>query len=129
MECVKEGGVIILVGECPDGWGGEGPVSKDALTHGQPDAILAELRRHFEAGDCPWELAPCSSRYLLAKAVAEMKCRVIAVTGINADLARTFIEVADSVGDALRMADRCLGPQASVLVIPDGRRLIPTEGR
>ncbi|MEW6357489.1 MAG: nickel-dependent lactate racemase [Planctomycetota bacterium] len=125
MECVREGGAIIMIGQCPDGWGGEGPVSKQALMEQRPEEILADLRRRFEAGDCPWELAPCSCRYLLSRAVAEMGCQVIAVTDINDELAETFIDVAPSVSDALAMAEERVGKNAGVIVIPDGRRIIP----
>ena len=125
MECVRPGGAIIMVGECPDGWGGEGAVSKQALTEEQPEDILADLYKRFEAGDCPWATAPCSSRYLFSKAVAELECLVIAVTGINDDLADTFVDVAPTIDEALRMAEARLGTKATVAVIPDGRRLIP----
>ena len=125
MECVREGGAIIMVGRCPDGWGGEGGVSRKALTEEEPAAILADLQRRFEQHNCPWELVPCSCRYLMPKAVSEMGCQVIAVTDINDDLAKTFIDVAPSVSEALRMAEDRLGGEATVTVIPDGRRIIP----
>jgi len=128
MECVREGGTIIMVGECPDGWGCEADVSKQALTEERPEDILADLRKRFESDDCPWELAPCSCRYLLSKAVAEMNCQVIAVTGMNDELAKTFIDVAPSVQDALEAAERRVGEDSTVIVITDGRRIIPVEG-
>ena len=89
MECVRPGGVIVLVGACDDGWGGEASVSRQALTEQEPARILADLRAMFERGDCPWASAPCSSRYLFSKAVSELGCRLIAVTGINDDLVLT----------------------------------------
>jgi nickel-dependent lactate racemase len=125
MECVRKGGTIVMVGQCPDGWGAEGVVSRKALTEERPAEILADLRKRFERRDCPWNLAPCSCRYLLSRAVSELKCQVIAVTEINDDLAKTFIEVAPSIPDALKMAEGRMGKDATVTVIPDGRRLIP----
>ncbi len=125
MECVRPGGTIILIGQCPDGWGSEGPVSRQALTEERPRDILADLRKQFASGHCPWETAPCSSRYLFSSAVAELNCQVIAVTDINDELAETFIDIAPTVQDALKMAEARLGADASVIVIPDGRRLIP----
>lgn len=127
LECVRKGGTIILVGECMDGWGAEGYVSKPALMHERPETILAELKKRFEARDCPWEMAPCSSRYLFAKAVAEHGCQLIAVTGINHELKQTFIETAPTVAKALTMAEKRLGTNANVTVIRDGRRLIPVS--
>lgn len=128
MECVRNGGTIVLVGECPDGWGSEGEVSRQALTEERPEDILADLRRRLEQHDCPWESAPCSSRYLFSKAVAELNCQVIAVTDINDSLAETFIEVAPSVSEAIEMGERSLGADATITVIPDGRRIIPVAG-
>ncbi len=125
MECVRPGGAIIVVGECPDGWGAEGEVSRKALEEERPDDILADLRERFERNDCPWEKAPCSCRYLFSRAVAELGCQVIAVTGINQDLADTFVGVASSIPQALKMAEGRLGPEATVTVIPDGRRIVP----
>jgi nickel-dependent lactate racemase len=127
MECVREGGTIIMVGECPDRWGCEKDVSRKALMEEEPHAILSDLRGRFERRDCEWECAPCSSRYLFSKAVAELHCQVIAVTDINDDIAKTFVDVAPSVSEALEMARQKLGPDARVTVIPDGRRIIPVS--
>lgn len=128
MECVRPGGAIVLVGECPDGWGAEGEVSRDALERERPEDNLAQLHEQFERRECPWEGAPCSCRYLFSKAVAELGCQLIAVTGINDDLANTFVDVAVSIPEALKTAEQRLGAQATVTVIPDGRRIIPVSG-
>jgi nickel-dependent lactate racemase len=125
MECVRKGGVIILTGACDDGWGGERSVSRQALMEERPDEILKNLYSMFYAGEYPWESAPCSCRYLFSKAVSELGCRVIAVTGINDELEKTFVDTAPSVQRALQMAERKTGNRATVSVIPDGRRLIP----
>jgi len=125
MEYVRDGGVIILVGECPDGWGAEGYVSRQALTGQSPGDILSELYSMFEKKETPWEYAPCSARYLFARAYAEKKCRIICVTGINDELSKTFLDTASSVQEALAMAGETVGRDPSVFIIPDGRRLIP----
>lgn len=127
MECVKPGGTIILVGECPDGWGVEDQSSRRSLTKEDPKNILSDLYERFEKRDCSadYEAVPSSSAYLFSKAVAEQNCQLIAVTGINEDLKHTFIEVAPSITKALEISESRLGKNTTVTVIPDGRRIIP----
>jgi len=71
-------------------------------------------------------MAPCSSRYLFSK-VVECGRQLIAVTGINHELKHTFVETAPSVAAVIKMAERRISKNASVIVICDGRRLIPVS--
>jgi len=125
IEFVREGGVIIFIGACPDRWGCEKEVSREALMNMSPEAILTELRQQYARKECPWENVPCSSKYLFSLAAAEKKARLIAVTGINDDLSQTFVETAKDIPTALRMAESSLGKDATVTIISDGRRIIP----
>jgi len=127
MECVRPGGTIILVGECQDGWGVEDQSSRKSLSERKPEDILKDLYERFQKQDhsAKYGAVPSSSSYLFSKAVAELDCQLIAVTGINDDLKGTFIEVAPSIGRAMAMAESQLGREATVAVIPDGRRIIP----
>lgn len=122
IECVKECGTIIFIGECKEGWGAEGIVSRKGLEEQKPKEILDELYHFFKQNKYPWNSAPCSSRYLFSKAVGELNCQLIGVTGINNDLKNTFVQTASSVNEALSMVNK---EKADIIIIPDGRRVIP----
>ncbi len=123
LECVREGGAVILLGECEDGWGGEEPFRR--LLEGEdPQAIIAEMRRRLADGDVEWHWAPCSTGFLFSSVVHEKKAQLIVVSGLAADIEPTFAEAAPDLATALGMAEERLGPDASIIALHDGRRVI-----
>ncbi|MGD9495382.1 MAG: nickel-dependent lactate racemase [Armatimonadota bacterium] len=123
LECVREGGAVILLGECEDGWGGEEPFRR--LLEGEdPQAIIAEMRRRLAAGEVEWDWAPCSTGFLFSAVVHEKRAQLIVVSRLARDIDRTFADTAPDLPAALTMAQERLGADASVIALHDGRRVI-----
>ncbi|MEA3399678.1 MAG: nickel-dependent lactate racemase [Armatimonadota bacterium] len=123
LECVREGGAVILVGECEDGWGGEEPFRR--LLEGEdPAAIIAEMRRRLAEGEVEWEWAPCSTGFLFSSVVHELGAQLIVVSELSEDIEPTFADAAPDLPTALAMAEQRVGPDASIIGLHDGRRVI-----
>ena len=126
LECVREGGAVILLGECEDGWGGEAPFRR--LLEGEdPPAIIAEMRRRLRDDETDWHWAPCSTGFLFSSVVHERQAQLIVVSALNDELANTFADTAPDLPTALAMAEEHLGPAASIIGLHDGRRVICTS--
>ncbi len=126
LECVKEGGAVILVGECEDGWGGEAPFRR-LLVGEEPQAIIEEMRRRLSEGQVEWEWAPCSTGFLFSSVVHDKGAQLIVISELADELADTFADTAPDLPTALAMAEERLGPDASVIALHDGRRVICTD--
>ncbi len=123
LECVREGGAIILLGECEDGWGGEEPFRR-LLESEDPQAIIAEMRRRLADGDVEWHWAPCSTGFLFSSVVHDLGAQLIVVSELSEDIEPTFADAAPDLPTALAMAEERLGPASSVIALHDGRRVI-----
>lgn len=123
LECVREGGAVILLGECADGWGGEQPF-RPLLESEDPQAIIAEMRRRLAEGDVGWHWAPCSTALLFSSVVHEKRAQLIVVSRLARDLESTFVATAPDLPAALARAEERLGPDASIIALHDGRRVI-----
>lgn len=127
LECVREGGCVILVGECEDGWGGEEPF-RTLLESEDPEAIIEEMRRGLSQGDVEWHWAPCSTGLLFSSVVHDRGAQLIVVSELSDDLEPTFADAAPDLVTALEMAEERLGPDASIIGLHDGRRVICRPG-
>ncbi len=123
LECVREGGAVILLGECEDGWGGEEPFRR-LLESEDPQAIIAEMRRRLAEGEAEWHWAPCSTGFLFSSVVHEKQAQLIVVSRLARDIERTFADAAPDLQRALAMAQERLGADASIIALHDGRRVI-----
>lgn len=123
LECVREGGAVILLGECEDGWGGEQPFRR-LLESEDPQAIIAEMRRRLAEGDVEWHWAPCSTGFLFSSVVHEKQAQLIVVSRLARDLEPTFADTAPDLAAALALAEQRVGPEASIIALHDGRRVI-----
>ena len=123
LECVREGGCVILLGECEDGWGGEEPF-RALLESADPGEIIAEMRRRLADGEVEWHWAPCSTGFLFSSVVHDLSAQLIVVSELSDEIEPTFADPAPDLATALSMAEERLGPDASIIALHDGRRVI-----
>lgn len=118
-ECVKPGGTIVLVGESIEGWGAERTFA-NWLRDYSPQEIVERVkdRSQFSLG--------AHGANILAKPVVDSNAEVMLVTNpqLCEELAGTFVRAVADIQEALDMASERLGPNASVLVLKNARRLI-----
>ncbi len=123
LECVREGGCVILLGECENGWGGEEPFRK-LLESENPGKIIAEMRRRLAQGDVAWHWAPCSTGLLFSSVVHDRDAQLIVVSELADEIEPTFADPAPDLAAALTMAEERVGGDASIIALHDGRRVI-----
>lgn len=123
LECVREGGCVILLGECEDGWGCATPWP-ELLESEEPGALIAEMRRRLAEGDVAWHWAPCSTGLLFSSVVHDLGAQLIVVSQLAAQLEATFADSAPDLATALAMAEERLGADASIIGLHDGRRVV-----
>ena len=112
---VRDGGIIILVGSCPEGLG-ETVFEQWMLQANSPDEILERIGREFCIGG---HKAAAFSKVLV-------RASILLVSQLPDDLVRRiFMEPFHSVQQALTEALSRLGSQASVLVMPYGGATLP----
>lgn len=116
LEGVKRGGVIILVAECPEGYGNE--MFYEWMTKfNDLKAVEKEIKRHFDLGGY--------KAYRLLKALE--KAQVILVStmpdyyAVNVFKLRT----ARALNDALEAAFELVGKDAKIWAIPHGHETLP----
>jgi nickel-dependent lactate racemase len=119
IEVVKPKGAIILLAECPEGWGAE-PTFKEWLTGFSPEEVMVKVKEkeHFSLG--------AHGAYLFAKPLIEKRIKVILVTNpeMGKDLKGTYVEAVSSFGEAMEMAERYTNQKAEITVLRKARRLI-----
>jgi nickel-dependent lactate racemase len=116
--CVKPGGVIIMAAACNDGHGGEGFCRWFAGR--TPEDVAAAIAGIDQTKTLPdqWQAQ------ILARVL--QKARVIMVSDqCDPELFAAFhMHHAGSLKQALQMAERWVGPDAGITVIPDGVAVI-----
>ena len=125
MDCVREGGVVILVGECRRGWGADAP-DMSLLRAEEAPAKIAAMRAGIQAGRCEWHWGPSSTGLMFSDVVFGRKARLIVVSTLQAELAGTIATAAPNLETALEMAEETVGREAKVIAIGDGRRTVIT---
>ena len=123
MDCVREGGVIILVGECRRGWGADTP-DMSLLHAEEAPAKIAAMRAGIQTGRCEWHWGPSSTGLMFADVVLGRKARLIVVSTLQDELAGTIATAAPDLVTALEMAEETVGREAKVIAIGDGRRTV-----
>ena len=112
---VREGGVLLLVAECPEGLGHH-TFEEWMRDPGGVDAILDRIRREFVIG----------GHKAAAVALAMKQAAIYLVSSLPPDLARSlgFVPFSD-LETAFTAALRALGPTPSVAVLPEGGSVLP----
>ena len=124
---VRPGGLLVLLAQCREGWAAD-EGSRGFLTYSSPKEILAEMndrcRRRAElfteAGDDP---SACTGALVFSIILEFRSLEVIVVSELEG-LDETFLLTADSLAEAMEMAEARVGELSSVGVIHGGRRLI-----
>lgn len=114
-KATEEGGTVIIAAECRDGYGEK--VFESFMNAGYtPEGIMEEVKAHFVMGG--------HKAYGFAKVAAAKK--VIYVTSLSEKVVTSlFARKAATLDEALAMAFADQGPDASVLVLPEGSVTVP----
>jgi nickel-dependent lactate racemase len=116
---VREGGVIILLGECREGSGSAHyeQMMRECTT---PERVEAALRSQFEIG--------AHKAYAVTRLM--QKAQFILVSNMDPDFARMLLFTpARSVEEALAMAYKTLGPAPRITLMPMGALTVPLNAR
>lgn len=119
-KCINPGGVMIVVSSCCDGHGGEGFLEW-FTSSGSPKEVADKISSIKPEDTLPdqWEAQ------ILARIL--MKCREVIIVSEHADpsLIRSMhMHHESSFEDALKYADKALGVERDIVVIPDGVSVI-----
>jgi nickel-dependent lactate racemase len=116
---VREGGVVILLGECREGSGSAHyeQMMRECKT---PERVEAALRSQFEIG--------AHKAYAVTRLME--KAQFILVSSMDPDFARMLLFTpARSVEEALAMAYQKLGPAPRITLMPMGALTVPLNAR
>ena len=117
FQAVEDGGVLILLAECADGFGS--PTFFPWFRFETPEEMEAELRANYRI----------YGQTAHATFVKTRACRVILVSSLKpADVGKMGMTPASSIEEALRMAEGMLGTLPTPLVIPDAGYVLPDVG-
>lgn len=112
---VRDGGVLILVAECPEGLGNQ-TFETWMREADSPDALLARIQQEFVLG----------GHKAAAIAAVLKRVSVFHVSALPDDLVQACGMVPfESIDAALSAAYGKLGPDSSVLVMPQGGSILP----
>ena len=115
VQAVREGGVIILVGECSEGTGSE-TYEQWMRAYKTPAAIEAKVRQDFVIGG--------HKAYAVTRLMK--KAQFILVSSLDDELVRTLLFTpAATMEDALAMAFAKLGAAPRVILMPQGSLTVP----
>jgi nickel-dependent lactate racemase len=111
---VQDGGVIILVAECPEGLGNR--TFESWMAGSSPDEILARIQQEFVLG----------GHKAAAVAAVLKRAAVYLVSALPEELVRRVgMAPFATIEDALDAARSELGDHASILVMPQGGSVLP----
>ena len=117
LDIVNEGGVIVLVAECPEGHGND--TFRDwMIRYNEVRELEQEIKRRFVLGG--------HKAYYLMKALQKVK--IYLVSTIPDYYVSTVFKLrpSRSVNDALQAALRVTGRDSKIVVIPNGDTTLPT---
>ncbi|HWR40548.1 MAG TPA: nickel-dependent lactate racemase [Patescibacteria group bacterium] len=112
---VKDGGVVILLGECREG-SGSAMYEKTMKEAGSADQVEAALRANFQIG--------AHKAYAVTRLMK--RAEFILVSSMDPELSQTllFTPAAD-IRDALQKARAKVGPNPRIIVMPQGSLTVP----
>ena len=122
IELVEQGGVVILLAECPEGPGAE-KVFIDWLTTKTAEEVYRDVHKRelFSLG--------AHGANVMARPILERNATVILVTceSMRRRIAGSYVNTASSLEEAWRMAQEKLGPNPPVVICEKSRRLICSQ--
>ena len=112
----RQGGVVILLAECEEGSGSK-VLEETCKRLKTADAIEAELRKRFVIG--------ANKAYAVTRLTK--KAHFILVTGLDKKMAQEmlFTDAVGSVEEALAEAEKIVGKDYSVILMPTGSLTVP----
>jgi nickel-dependent lactate racemase len=112
----RQGGVVILLAECEEG-SGSAVLEETCKRLGSIDAIEKEIRGHFVIG--------ANKAYAVTRLFR--KAHYILVTGLDRQMAKDmlFDGAVDTVEEALAAAEKYVGKDYSVVLMPTGSLTVP----
>lgn len=115
QHAVRPGGIIVLAGQCAEGYG-EAVFEEWLLAAGSPMDLINRVKREFRLG----------GHKAVAIAMVLTKADVYFVSDMPADLvARTFMKPYSDLGSAVDAALDRLGPEAKVIIMPHAGSTLP----
>ena len=116
---VREGGVVIILGECREG-SGSAQYEKMMQEHKTPERIEAALRANFEIG--------AHKAYAVTRLMK--KAEFILVSSMEPDFARMLLFTpAKTMAEALEKAYAKLGAKPSITLMPMGSITVPLNAK
>jgi nickel-dependent lactate racemase len=116
---VREGGVVIILGECCEG-SGSAQYEKMMKEHKTPDGIEAALRQNFEIG--------AHKAYAVTRLMK--KAQFILVSCMEPDFSEMLLFTpAKTIDEALKIAYEKLGPKPTITLMPMGAITVPLNAK
>ncbi len=113
---LKEDGIIILIAECPDGYGNNSFYDW-AIKLKSVDSLRDEIKRKFAFGG--------QQAYLLAKTLNRLKIILVSTMPEYYSTGVFKLNTAKTANDALRIALRRLGKTSMIWVVTNGIFMLP----
>lgn len=112
---VKDGGVVIIIGECEEG-SGSTALEKTLEENPSPDAIKEQLEKNFVIG--------AHKAFAITRLMK--KAKFILVSALDKKFAEKLLfETVDNVDDAIKLAEQYVGEDYKILLMPQGSLTVP----
>lgn len=112
---VKDGGVVIIIGECEEG-SGSAALEKALQEHPSPDAIKAQLEKNFIIG--------AHKAFAITRLMK--KAKSILVSALDKKIASDLLfEAVDNVDEAIKLAEKYVGSDYKIILMPQGSLTVP----
>lgn len=112
---VKDGGVVIIIGECEEG-SGSAVLEKALQEHPSPDAIKLQLEKNFVIG--------AHKAFAITRLMK--KAKFILVSALDKKIASDLLfEAVDNVDEAIKLAEKYVGSDYKIILMPQGSLTVP----
>jgi nickel-dependent lactate racemase len=119
---VKDGGVIVVVGECRDGLGSHEEFRRLMQKAGKPEDVLREIRENEPIVD-QWQAQ------VLATILEKAKVVVVTDGVEHKTIRKMMMEPASALKEALNLAREMIPmKKPRIVAIPEGPYLVPNVG-
>jgi len=121
-DAIKDGGIMILVAECPEGYGNQ-TFYDWMVEYRSIEKIERQIRRNFIIGG--------HKAYYLTKQLSRVSIMLVSVMPDSYVTSTFRLKTAKTVNEALNTALRSAGKKSKIYVIPDGAATLTVleEGR